>query len=357
MTERAPAGQATGERPSRQVTIGSASEKPVAEVARTAPPAKATFSDSRGLIGDSTTVARAAVPSFKDAREPLMPGPAMPPPSVSTQPTPPTSSTTVVAAAQPAAPRSVAVPPASAPPVACESPQIGSEPLDGGRMLVRIGSPCRAEQTVSLRYGEATLVGRLDGAGRLETTLDLFAGASSPVEITFADGVSREIPARANDLDKVEKIALIWRTPVNLDLHAFEYGAAFGQSGHVWAQAPSSAISARDQTAASKRGRGFLSRTDSGQGPGDKVEIYTFYRHPEQEAGAVSIAVDYAARGDLPTGLACGTGERAEIRFETVHTVRGRVSRESGLLAAAPCGQPLGAGVRFGAVHQIRINR
>ena len=252
---------------------------------------------------------------------------------------------------------SAAVAPTGRSPAACEPAQIASEPLDGGRMLVRVATPCRADQTVHFGYGEATILGRLDGGGRLELTLDLFAGAASPVEITFEDGVSREIPARANDLDKVEKIALIWRAPVDLDLHAFEYGATFGQPGHVWAQAPSSAMAARDQTATNKRGRGFISRADGGQGPGDKIEIYTFFRHPEQAAGLVSIAVDYATRGDLPAGTTCGSGPQAEVRFETVVTARGRVARESGVLASVPCGKAMSADARFGIMHQIRVNR
>ena len=228
-------------------------------------------------------------------------------------------------------------------------------------MLLRIGTPCRADQVIRFGYGDATLVRKLDGAGRLELTLDLFAGTASPIAIVFEDGSSRELPARATDLDKLEKIALIWRAPVDLDLHAFEYGATFGQPGHVWAQAPLSAQAAREQTASNRRGRGFLSRSDDGQnggdGSGDKIEVYTFFRFPEQPAGAVSIAVDYASRGELPAGAACGTGPLAEVRFETVVTSRGRVSREAGVLAPVPCGTPLAADARFGVMHQIRVNR
>ena len=124
-------------------------------------------------------------------------------------------------------------------------------------MLVRVGSPCRAGQTIRFGYGNATIERQLDQSGGLELTLDLFAGTSSPIEIVFADGASRELPARANDLDKVDKVALIWRSTVDLDLHVFEYGAGFGQPGHVWSQAPSSALAAREQATSAKRGRAY----------------------------------------------------------------------------------------------------
>ena len=239
----------------------------------------------------------------------------------------------------------------------CPPPQVSSEPLNGGRMLVRVGSSCRAGETVRFGYGGATIEHALDSAGRLEMTLDLFAGTSSPIAIVFQDGDSRELPARANDLDRIEKVALIWRSAVDLDLHVFEYGASFGQSGHVWSQSPSSAQSAREQGDATKRGRGFLSRADNGRATGDKVEVYTFIRQPEQAAGTISIAVDHATRGDTASGAACGAGPQSEVRFETIVVARGRAVRETGVVSAIACGTAMSAEARYGTVHQIRVNR
>lgn len=224
-------------------------------------------------------------------------------------------------------------------------------------MLVRVGSPCRGGETVRFGYGGATIEHVLDSAGRLEMTLDLFAGTSSPVAIVFQDGASREVPARANDLDRIEKVTLIWRSTVDLDLHVFEYGASFGQAGHVWSQAPSSAQSAREQGEATKRGRGFLSRADNGRAAGDKIEVYTFFRQPEQAAGTISIAVDHATRGDTASGAACGNGPQSEVRFETIVVARGQAVREAGILAAVACGTPMAAEARYGTIHQIRVTR
>lgn len=274
-------------------------------------------------------------PAFVDTRSPL----GQAPPPASARAAPPVEPARVAAATP------------------CGPAQIASEPLDGGRMLVRIGSPCRAVQTLRFSYGGATIEHALDSAGRLEITFDLFAGTASPVEIVFEDGVSREIPARANDLDRVEKVALIWRAPVDLDLHVYEYGAQFSQAGHIWSQAPSSAMSAREQADATRRGRGFLSRADNGGSTGDKVEVYTFIRHGEQTAGTVSIAVDNATRGDTAAGPSCGTGAQAEVRFETVVAARGRLTREAGVIAAVACGTQLSPEARYSIVHQIRVIR
>ena len=116
-------------------------------------------------------------------------------------------------------------------------------------------------------------------------------------------------------------------------------------------------MSAREQAEASRRARGFISRTDNGHGSGDKIEVYTLFRHPDQAAGTVSIAVDHATRGDTASGAACGAGPQAEVRFETIVVARGRVVREAGVLAAVACGAAMSSEARYGVVHQIRVNR
>lgn len=284
------------------------------------PPPVPQFADRRALVEQAPPLKKA--PSFEDQR-PLQ-GPARPEP----------------AAAQ--------LPQAAS---TCPSPEIAGEPLDGGRMLLRVASACRAGQSVSLGYGGITLARQLDGTGRLETTLDLFAGAA-PVEVAFGDSTRWQIAARGNDLDRVDKVAIIWSAPVDLDLHVFEHGSTASQPGHVWASAPSSASAARDLVRSTRQGRGFLSRADAGQGQGDKLEVYTFFREDSQPRGTVQVLVDYASRGEVPSGAACGAGEHARVAFRSITISRGFVVRANGQIQPAECGVPLAAGARFTPLPQ-----
>lgn len=242
--------------------------------------------------------------------------------------------------------------------VACGEPEIATEPLAGGRMKLTVKADCRPGQEVRLAYGGATLRYKLDSAGSLSTVLDCFAGASSPVELQVGDSARKSVPVTALDLDRVTKVAVVWQAPVNLDLHAFEYAALPGGKGHVWAGSPGSAAVAKD--ANDKRGHGFLSTADGGQSLGDKVEVYTFFHDDTQTSGAVTLALDYASRGETPADAACGKGALAEIPYWVGVLKRGAsFNRENGLIAAATCGSKIGADVRFNqsVLPVIRIRK
>jgi len=332
------------------------------------------FTDSRPLTTPGFRDARPiAAPSFRDGRVVLQPPSHEAGPSAATtfrdarpivgQPAEPKSS---ASEQQPqAAARAAALsPPAPNSPkpdrADCPAPELGAEALDGGRMRIFAAAQCRAGQPVHVSYGGAELIRAFDAAGKLDIVLDCFAGAGSTVEVRYSDGARQMVAAAANDLDKVSKVAVIWRAPINLDLHVFEYAARFGQAGHVWAKAASSIAEAQAKARADRRGHGFLSSTDSEQSVGDKVEVYTLLHEDAQTAGAIGLALDYETRGDLPSGATCGEGALAEVDFQVVILPRGgKPARQSGVLTRADCGTRLTPEARFNqaTLPGLRIRR
>ena len=264
--------------------------------------------------------------------------------------------------AQPALPTIVAV---NAPPIrvdagSCSAPELSSEPLDGGRMRVLVNASCRPGEAVQVSYGGAELIRKLDAFGRLDLLLDCFAGAEGGVLLRFADGSQQTMPVNTRDLDKVSKFAVVWRSPVNLDLHVFEYAARYDQTGHVWARQASNLAGARAQILGDKRGHGFISTTDDEASLGDKVEVYTFLHSDEQSGGAISLALDYETRGEKPTGATCGQGTLAEVDFQVVMLPRGGQStRQAGVLTRVECGRRIAREARLNqsALPGLRIRR
>lgn len=241
---------------------------------------------------------------------------------------------------------------------ACAAPSVKPMPLDAGRMRVTVMSGCRTGQTVVWTYGGAEFQAILDNAGRAEFTVDAFAGTATPVELKFTDETIVSLPVEARDLDKVSKVAVIWRAPVNLDLHAFEYAALHGQPGHIHAAAPSSPAAAREWIEKSARGHGFLSTHSSADAARDRLEVYTFLHKDGQMSGLVQTAVDYETRGEKPEGASCGKGPNAEVAFRIVSLSRsGQINREAGIIAAAECGRALSPAARLnpGVMPTIRI--
>ena len=128
----------------------------------------------------------------------------------------------------------------------CGLPATKATALEAGRMRVVVTSSCRAGQEIAWTYGGAEFQTTLDGQGRQEFIVDAFAGISTPVEIKFTDDTLISLPVEALGLDRLAKIAVIWRAPVELGLHAFEYAALPGDTGHISAATPSSLVNARE---------------------------------------------------------------------------------------------------------------
>lgn len=241
----------------------------------------------------------------------------------------------------------------------CPPPKVTAEAVPGGRARLALAAPCHGGKPMRLQYGDYTFERPLDASGQAAFLVDLFQGTGVPVAIVLADSAPQTITLPPTDLEKVSKIAIVWTAPVNLDLHAFAYGAADRDPGHVWADAPSSLETAR-QASAKGQGQGFLSSADDGQAQGPKVEVYTYLHGSEDAPGTVAMALDYESRGTTPKGDTCGQGALASVPFDVIVVERGRlVSRESGIIAAASCGTTLATAARYArsAVPELRIRR
>ncbi len=224
-------------------------------------------------------------------------------------------------------------------PADCSPGSLTTTALPGGRVAIDISEPCRKDELVTIRYAPYVFMRALDAGGRLRFVLDLFQGPDPAVAVVFASGETKPVAIGVTDIDRVSKVAVIWGKPVNLDLHVFEYAATSGSSGHVWTKSPSDAEAARDASARTQRGRGYLSFASDGTQPGHQVEVYTLWHHPGQSSGVVATALDYETRAAATGGPSCSDGELAEIQFETITIAPRRPpTRERGIIPRAACG-------------------
>lgn len=229
----------------------------------------------------------------------------------------------------------------------CGEPEIALGPEPGGLTRIAVGSPCRAGELVSITYAEATFVERLDGDGRSQMVLDCFAG-EVPITFVFEDGMSTIRQPITDDLAKYSKVAIVWSSSVDLDLHAFEYAAARDDSGHIWSGAPQSPAAAETRARIEKRGHGFLSSASNGTSIGMNVEVYTFIHSPRQKAAGVKVGVDFVTRGARADGEYCGTGRYAEIQFKAYTLEKGLVTKRLDLaFASVPCGSDISDAARI----------
>ncbi len=190
--------------------------------------------------------------------------------------------------------------------------------------------------------------------------LDLFAGDRTSANIEFADGHDSQLSLTGTDVGRLIKVAVIWKSPVDLDLHAMEYAARRGDRGHRSAATPGDADSALRQMNATGRAHGFISHTSTAAVEGDKLEVYTLWQSSRQRRGLIALAIENKSRGRNPSGDHCGQGRLASVAFQVVRWMPGRpIVREGARLGAVACGRSLSPEVMLNqaAIRDLSLRR
>jgi len=103
----------------------------------------------------------------------------------------------------------------------------------GASIAVFISSRCRAGQVVTVSHADFSFSERADDRGVLSTIIPAFTSIAN-IDVIFEDGATASAKVSLRDASELERLAIVWSAPVNLDLHAFENDATENSDGHVW---------------------------------------------------------------------------------------------------------------------------
>ncbi|MEL6196923.1 MAG: hypothetical protein AAFT19_03665, partial [Pseudomonadota bacterium] len=178
--------------------------------------------------------------------------------------------------------------------------------------------------------------------------------ASTEASIEFEDGESISFDIPFTGVERTERVAVAWDDPVQLNLHALEFGAERGGDGHVRPDV------ARDFRSVRRRGGGYMKTFAPVRGVGQYVQIYSHWIRRGGKAGVVQMYLDYSSRDVDGLEGTCGTGELARPSFKVIRSSRGRVEDPNvRRLAAVDCDDvATGESVLIGAaVRDIIISQ
>ena len=91
---------------------------------------------------------------------------------------------------------------------------------------------CAARREISFSHAGLSFRTRADKAGHVALNVPAL---QTPALFTAAYGDDHaSASAPVPDLARVDRLAVSWSGPAPLELHAFEFGAGYGDPGHVW---------------------------------------------------------------------------------------------------------------------------
>lgn len=154
--------------------------------------------------------------------------------------------------------------------------------MPAAMVALDVMAPCRTDASVTINHSGLQITSTTDALGLL--TLDIPAFETPAFfSVGFSDGVEETVLVGLPDLFEFDRIGLNWQGDMGLELHAMEFGAAFGDQGHVWQDAP-----AGPEAAIAGDG-GFLTMVETGN---SFAQVYTLPRATLREGDSVRLSID-----------------------------------------------------------------
>lgn len=175
-----------------------------------------------------------------------------------------------------------------------------SEPMASARLT--IDAPCYGNQRVTIHHAGLVFTEVTGEDGSVSVTVPAL---SSPAVFVaaFANGSGAVATTEVEDLGGYDRVALQWGGLAGFQIHALEFGAGYGEAGHVWSDGDAV-------------GQGSMTRIGRDDTVGPLVaEIYTYPSARSERTGTVVLSVEAEV-----TARNCGrdiTAQSLELRGDT----------------------------------------
>lgn len=161
-----------------------------------------------------------------------------------------------------------------------------AEPVAAAMVDLTLSAPCLSGERVTIHHGGLKFTEVLGPDGSLKLTVPALAEQAMFV-VAFTNGDGAVARAEVSSLPFYDRVAVQWKGEAGLQIHALEYGAGYGEEGHVWQGAP------RDLTSVASGEGGFVTRLGRADvAEALMVEFYTFPTATAREGGTVILSLE-----------------------------------------------------------------
>jgi hypothetical protein len=190
-------------------------------------------------------------------------------------------------------------------------------------VTLTLDAPCAPNERLTVHHNGMMFTQITDSDGSV--TISAPALAEQAVYIlAFSNGDGAVAQTFVPDVAMYDRVALQWRGDAGFQLHAREFGADYGQAGHVW-----SGI-APDVDGMASGQNGYITRIGDLQAPEPLVaEVYTFPSGMSSRSGTIDLSVEAEV-----TDINCGL----EIEAQSLElTLGGKIKTRDLTLAVPAC--------------------
>lgn len=176
--------------------------------------------------------------------------------------------------------RSIPEPPPepSVPSLGCPV-DLAASAAPGAQIQLTLVAPCQADARVTVHHNGMMFADKLDLDGTWSATVPALS-EKAHVMVDLGRGLVRTAVVNIEDLRHHHRIVLQWIGSAGFQLHAREFGASYGEIGHVWHEA-------------AKSGHGTMVRLGRSDLFSPKqAEVYTFPKVATAMGGSIALTVE-----------------------------------------------------------------
>lgn len=156
---------------------------------------------------------------------------------------------------------------------------------DAAMVLLNLHAPCQINTPLTVQFQGLIFSGMTTNIGHFSTLVPAVK-ADAVFVLTLAGNAPVSTAINVAQANEYHSVAVQWSGRDDLQIHAFERGAIFGNKGHVWAGAPQSMAQALQA-----RGGYIIRLGDVDIANAYRVEIYSFPMAQIEKPGIVRVHV------------------------------------------------------------------
>ncbi|WP_306151360.1 hypothetical protein [Roseovarius sp. MMSF_3281] len=163
---------------------------------------------------------------------------------------------------------------------------IKASPTAAAMVELDLNAPCMVNERFTLHHNGMMFTARTDDDGMKRMTVPALS-ENAVFIVAFANGEGAVANAQVSSVEYYDRYIVQWQGKSGLQVHAFEYGADYGEAGHIWAEA------ARDLDVAARGEGGFITRLGASDMDGARMaEVYTFPTLTAQKDGEIDLRLE-----------------------------------------------------------------
>ena len=156
-------------------------------------------------------------------------------------------------------------------------------PSAGAMLDASVYAPCDRGAQVQVSHAGLHFDTNIGTDGQMSLIVPALIDDAT-VTVTFADGRVHADTTFVPDLATVERVALQWSGPADMLLHAYEFGAQYGDEGHIFAGNPSVPDTVE---------HGFMTVLgDASITDGQRVQVYSYPSLQSSRSGSVALEIE-----------------------------------------------------------------